>query len=316
MYNRPSSAQLPFMFPFQRIGVVARLRSREVVESLNRLVAFLKRDGREVVAEGETAKLLDDHSIEVVDGRTLKPDAVDLVIVVGGDGSMLGAIRALAGLDVPLLGLNRGRLGFLTDIPPEAMERGIGRVLAGEYQLSERSLLEAEVWRQGAVVASGTAANDVVLHPGRSVRMMEFELYVDGQFVYSQHSDGLIVATPTGSTAYALSAGGPILHPQLDAIVLVPMNPHSLNSRPIVLDGDSAIEIRVGVRDELHPAITCDGQYELSTAPEDVIRIHKQPRPVRLIHPVDHNFYQICRTKLGWGSRLDSVRHDDGNGDG
>jgi NAD+ kinase len=296
------------MFPFQRIGVVAWLRSREVVESLNRLVAFLKRDGREVVAERETAKLLDDHSVEVVEGRTLKPDAVDLVIVVGGDGSMLGAIRALAGLDVPLLGLNRGRLGFLTDIPPQAMERGIGRVLAGEYQLSERFLLEAEVWRQGAVVASGAAANDVVLHPGRSVRMMEFELYVDGQFVYSQHSDGLIVATPTGSTAYALSAGGPILHPQLDAIVL--------NSRPIVLDGDSAIEIRVGVRDELHPAITCDGQYELSTAPEDVIRIHKQPRPVRLIHPVDHNFYQICRTKLGWGSRLDSVRHDDGNGGG
>ena len=303
------------MSSFQRIGVVARLRSPEVVESLNRLVAFLKSDGRAVVAERATANLLDDRSIEIVEGRTLKPDAVDLVIVVGGDGSMLGAIRALAGLDVPLLGLNRGRLGFLTDIPPEAMEQGIGRVLAGEYQLSERFLLGAEISRQGVVAASGTAANDVVLHPGRSVRMMEFELYVDGQFVYSQHSDGLIVATPTGSTAYALSAGGPILHPQLDAIVLVPMNPHSLNSRPIVLDGDSAIEIRVGVRDELCPAITCDGQYELTTAPEDVIRIRKRPRPVRLIHPVDHNFYQICRTKLGWGSRLDSVRHDDGNGE-
>jgi NAD+ kinase len=303
------------MSSFQRIGVVARLRSREVVDSLNRLVAFLRRDGREVVAERETAALLTDTSIEVVDGRTLRPGAVDLVIVVGGDGSMLGAIRALAGLDVPLLGLNRGRLGFLTDIPPAEMETGIGRVLAGEYQLSERFLLEAEVWRRGAVAASGTAANDVVLHPGRSVRMMEFELYVDGQFVYSQHSDGLIVATPTGSTAYALSAGGPILHPQLDAIVLVPMNPHSLNSRPIVLDGDSAIEIRVGIRDELHPAITCDGQYELATEPDDVIRVHKRPRPVRLIHPLDHNFYRICRTKLGWGSRLDSVHHDDGNGD-
>lgn len=302
------------MSPFRRIGVVARLRNREVVESLNRLVAFLKQDGREVVVERDTAELLADQSLAVVDRKTLPPDFLDLVIVVGGDGSMLGAIRALAGLEVPLLGLNRGRLGFLTDIPPEEMEAGIGSVLAGEYQLSERFLLGAEVWREGVVVAAGNAANDVVLHPGRSVRMMQFELYVDGQFVYSQHSDGLIVATPTGSTAYALSAGGPILHPQLNAIVLVPMNPHSLNSRPIVIDGDSLIEIRVGVRDELHPAITCDGQYELATGPDDVIRIHKQPRPVRLIHPVGHNFYQICRTKLGWGSRLDSVRHDDGNG--
>ncbi|GMU47324.1 MAG: NAD kinase [Porticoccaceae bacterium] len=294
--------------------MVARLRNREVVESLDRLVAFLKRDGREVIAERDTAELLADRSLAVVDRKTLQPDALDLVIVVGGDGSMLGAIRALAGLDVPLLGLNRGRLGFLTDIPPEEMETGIGRVLAGEYQLSERFLLQAEVWRQGVVVAAGNAANDVVLHPGRSVRMMEFELYVDGQFVYSQHSDGLIVATPTGSTAYALSAGGPILQPQLHAIVLVPLNPHSLNSRPIVIGGDSVIEIRVGVRDELRPAITCDGQYELGTGPDDVIRVRRQHRPVRLIHPVGHNFYQICRTKLGWGSRLDSVRHDDGNG--
>lgn len=302
------------MSPFRRIGVVARLRNREVVESLDRLVAFLKRDGREVIAERDTAELLADRSLAVVDRKTLQPDALDLVIVVGGDGSMLGAIRALAGLDVPLLGLNRGRLGFLTDIPPEEMETGIGRVLAGEYQLSERFLLQAAVWRQGVVVAAGNAANDVVLHPGRSVRMMEFELYVDGQFVYSQHSDGLIVATPTGSTAYALSAGGPILQPQLHAIVLVPLNPHSLNSRPIVIGGDSVIEIRVGVRDELRPAITCDGQYELGTGPDDVIRVRRQHRPVRLIHPVGHNFYQICRTKLGWGSRLDSVRHDDGNG--
>jgi len=302
------------MSPFRRIGVVARLRNREVVESLSRLVAFLKRDGREVVVERDTAEQLADPSLAVVDRKTLQPHALDLVIVVGGDGSMLGAIRALAGLDVPLLGLNRGRLGFLTDIPPEEMEAGIGRVLAGEYQLSERFLLQAEVWRQGAVVAAGNAANDVVLHPGRSVRMMEFELYVDGQFVYSQHSDGLIVATPTGSTAYALSAGGPILQPQLNAIVLVPLNPHSLSSRPIVIGGDSVIEIRVGVRDELHPAITCDGQYELGTGPDDVIRVRKQHQPVRLIHPVGHNFYGICRTKLGWGSRLDSVRHDDGNG--
>ncbi|TAL06608.1 MAG: NAD kinase, partial [Porticoccaceae bacterium] len=180
------------MAQFQRIGVVARLRHREVVETLDRLVAFLKRDGRTVLAERDTAELLADHSIEVVDRRTLPPDSLDLVIVVGGDGSMLGAARALADLGVPLLGLNRGRLGFLADIPPEEMEQGIGRVLSGEYQLSERFLLAMDVHRNGGVAASGIAANDMVLHPGRSVRMMEFELYVDGQFVYSQNSDGLI----------------------------------------------------------------------------------------------------------------------------
>jgi len=135
---------------------------------------------------------------------------------------------------------------------------------------------------------------------------MEFELYIDHQFVYSQRSDGLIISTPTGSTAYALSAGGPILHPGLDAIVLVPMNPHTLTSRPFAIAGNSDIEILVGARNELHPQVTCDGQKDVTAEPGDIIRIRKQATPLRLIHPVDHNFYEICRSKLGWGSRLDS----------
>lgn len=297
------------MSRFQNIAVVARLRQPEVVESLRRLVAFLKADGRTVFAEALTAESLNDPTIATISRGSVE-GTVDLVIVVGGDGSMLGAARALADLNVPLLGLNRGRLGFLTDIHPDDMEASIGRVLGGEFRATERFLLEMEVERNGRTIANGLALNDLVLHPGKSVRMMELELYIDGQFVYSQRSDGLIVSTPTGSTAYALSAGGPIMTPELNAMVLVPMNAHTLASRPIVVSGESQLEVLVGTRNELHPQVSCDGQADVTTEPGDVIKIRRKPRPLRLIHPVDHNFYQTCRNKLGWGKRLDSRPND------
>ncbi|RLA40939.1 MAG: NAD(+) kinase [Gammaproteobacteria bacterium] len=293
------------MSRFQNICVVARLRHTEVLESLRRLVAFLKTDGRNVFAEIVTAELLGDPDIKTINRGSVE-GTVDLVIVVGGDGSMLGAARALSDLNVPLLGLNRGRLGFLTDIHPDEMEIGIGQVLAGKFSTTDRFLLEMAVERDGQAVASGLALNDFVLHPGKSVRMMELELYIDGQFVYSQRSDGLIVSTPTGSTAYALSAGGPIMTPELNAMVLVPMNAHTLSNRPIVVDGQSSLEILVGKRNELHPLVTCDGQTDINTEPGDVIKINRKQQPVRLIHPMGHNFYETCRNKLGWGTRLDS----------
>ncbi|MBV1930172.1 MAG: NAD(+) kinase [Porticoccaceae bacterium] len=297
------------MSRFQNIAVVARLRQPAVVESLRRLVDFLKADGRTVFAEALTAESLDDPSIKTISRSSLE-GVVDLVIVVGGDGSMLGAARALVDLNVPLLGLNRGRLGFLTDIHPDDMEESIGQVLAGEFRTTDRFLLEMEVERNGKTIANGLALNDLVLHPGKSVRMMELELYIDGQFVYSQRSDGLIVSTPTGSTAYALSAGGPIMTPELNAMVLVPMNAHTLASRPIVVSGESQLEVLVGTRNELHPQVSCDGQADVTTEPGDVIKIRRKAQPLRLIHPVDHNFYQTCRNKLGWGKRLDSLRND------
>jgi NAD+ kinase len=297
------------MSQFQNIAVVARLRQAEVIDSLRRLVAFLKEDGRTVFAEMVTAESLDDPTIKTI-SRSSVEGSVDLVIVVGGDGSMLGAARALADLNVPLLGLNRGRLGFLTDIHPDDMEASIGKVLAGEFRATDRLLLEMTVERDGETIANGLALNDLVLHPGRSVRMMELELYIDGQFVYSQRSDGLIVSTPTGSTAYALSAGGPIMTPELNAMVLVPMNAHTLASRPILVGGESQLEVLVGTRNELHPQVSCDGQTDITTEPGDVIKIKRKERPVRLIHPLDHNFYETCRNKLGWGKRLDSLRSD------
>lgn len=292
------------MKPFKHIALIANVELPEVTEPLKRLCRFLEKEGYSVALESKTALLVANNTLPVFDylDEELK---LDLVVVVGGDGSMLSVGRSVAELNIPLLGVNRGRLGFLTDIQPDDMENQLIRVLAGDYIVSNRFLLEISLSRKGEKINSGEAINDVVVHPGSSLRMMEFELYIDEQFVYSQRSDGLIVSTPTGSTAYALSGGGPILHPNLDAIVLVPMNPHTLSSRPVVVGGDSSIEIKLGLRNE-HSMVTCDGQNDLIPQPDDVICIEKKMQPLRLIHQADNSFYATCRTKLGWGSRLGS----------
>lgn len=298
------------MTDFKRIALVASLDMPKVTATLNRLAQLLPEHGHEVVIESGTAKLMTAGNLPLCD-RDQLGGRVDLAIVVGGDGSMLAAGRDLVDNGVPLLGVNRGRLGFLTDIMPEQVDSRLMEVLGGRYQISDRHLLYMRVLRRGQMVGEGLALNDVVIHPGMSVRMMEFELYVDDQFVYSQRSDGLIVSTPTGSTAYALSGGGPIVHPKLNATLLVPMNPHTLSNRPIVVDGDSNIRIYVGQRRELQPHITCDGQMHIVSQPGDAIEIERYARPVRLIHPSDHNFYETCRDKLGWGSHLGNSQPSD-----
>jgi NAD+ kinase len=204
----------------------------------------------------------------------------------------------------PVLGINRGSLGFLTDIRPDELEVKVSEVLAGRYLLESRFLLEAHVRRGLESIGQSDALNDVVLHPGKSTRMIEFEMFIDGQFVCSQKADGLIVSTPTGSTAYALSAGGPIMHPKLDAIVIVPMYPHTLSSRPIVVDGNSELKVVVASDMQIYPLVSCDGQNHFTCAPGDTLTIRKKAQKLQLIHPLEHNYYEVCRTKLGWGSRL------------
>jgi NAD+ kinase len=291
------------MSHFKRIGLLGSLDVAEVKESLQKLESFLVSQGREVIYEEQAAKLVD-WTVDKMLPIDELAGVIDLGIVVGGDGSMLSACRKMAASGIPLLGINRGRLGFLTDISPDEIEARVMPVLNGEFKQTRRFMLETSVTRNGQQIGTGTALNDIVLHPGMSVRMMTFELYVDGEFVYSQRSDGLIVATPTGSTAYALSAGGPLLFPELDAIVVVPLNPHTLSSRPIALHGDAQIELRVSSRNELHPLITCDGHNDFMTEPGDIITIQKHANDIQLIHPKDNNFYGVCRSKLGWGSRL------------
>jgi NAD+ kinase len=291
------------MEEFRNIGIIGRLNSTKVVDTIKRLKRFLLDEGYHVILEEQIAQVIPGHGLQVVSSK-LMGEVSDLVIVIGGDGSLLGAARALAKHKVPVLGVNRGRLGFLTDILPNEIEERVAAVLDGQYKTETRFLLDIEVKRDGIPIGSGSALNDMVLHPGKSARMIEFELYIEGQFVYSQRSDGLIVSTPTGSTAYALSGGGPIMHPRLDAIVLVPMFPHTLSSRPIVIDGNSEIKIVIGEENSTYPQVSCDGQVHITAAPGDTVTIKKKSHKLRLIHPIEHDFYDICRTKLGWGSRL------------
>jgi NAD+ kinase len=296
------------MSTFSTIGVIGHLNNEQAVNSIERLMQFLQQEKKKVVLETRTAALftcpvLLESIYRVVDIDALG-ELCDLVIVIGGDGSLLRGARALASHKVPLLGINRGRLGFLTDIIPEEIETKVGEVLAGKFTRDARFLLDMSVVRNGAVIDTGDALNDVVLHPGQFIHMLEYELYIDGYFVTTQRSDGMIVSTPTGSTAYALSGGGPIMHPRLDAMVLVPMNPHTLSSRPIVVSGNSEIKILVGSHDNAMPLVTCDGQTHAEVRAGDEIHIRKKAHNVELIHPLNHNFYERCRSKLGWGGHL------------
>ncbi len=295
------------MATFKQIGLVGRPGHSGVVDTLERLIAFLHSRQLDIVLEHSTAELLPSTSLPVCQRHELGAES-DLVVVVGGDGSMLNAARGLVNHDVPVLGINRGRLGFLTDIRPDEIEETLGAVLDGRYHEESRFMLEFEVSRDGNLLPGGTALNDVVLHPGTAAQMIEFELFIAGQFVNSQQSDGLIVATPTGSTAYSLSAGGPIMHPSLNALVLVPMYPHTLSSRPLVVDAGNEIRVRVVKQRAISPVISCDGVVRFHTEPGDEIIIRKKTTPLRLIHPLDYNYYEVCRSKLGWGNRL--VRDD------
>jgi len=291
------------MASFKCIGLMGRFNSEQAKHTAVRLLDFFNSSGIDVIVSDSVAECLPEQHLTRMHASQLGAHC-DLAVVIGGDGSMLGAARAVVDYNVPLLGINRGRLGFLTDIMPDEVEEKVGEVLAGDYVSESRFLLEMAVIREGQEISAGSAVNDVVLHPGRSAHMIEFELYIDGHFVYSQSSDGLIVSTPTGSTAYALSGGGPLMHPTLDAIGLVPLNPHTLSSRPIVVTGDSVIKLTIGDRNNEVLNVTCDGQSdEIARAGDEVI-VRKKAGALTLIHPKDHSYYQACRSKLGWGQHL------------
>jgi len=211
--------------------------------------------------------------------------------------------RDLSHCGVPVLGINRGGLGFLADISPDQIDTKINEVLDGSYSNEDHFLLEAQVLRGGTEIARSPALNDVVLHLSGKSRMLEFSLWVDDEFVYDQRSDGLIIASPTGSTAYALSAGGPIMHPSLDAIVIVPMFPHTLTSRPLVVPGHCELKVVVGESDQ-QAQVGCDSQIDFDLTAGDEIRINKLATPLKLLYPIGHSFFDSCRSKLDWASRL------------
>ena len=287
---------------FETVGLIGRQGSLGVVDSLDAVIACLRRSGAGILMEDRTVALNGQWSGLECAPRAHLGERCDLIIVVGGDGSLLGVGRDLAHAQVPVLGINRGGLGFLADIAPKRIHGQLSAVLAGEHRVEDHFLLVASVRRRGEEIMRSPALNDVVVNPGSMARMMEFSLAVDGDFVYDQRSDGLIVASPTGSTAYALSAGGPIMHPSLDAIVIVPMYPHTLTSRPLVVRGDSSICVTLGPVDQAQ--VSCDSQVNFELESGDRIRIEKYEAPLRLVYTFGHSFYESCRSKLDWATRL------------
>ncbi|WP_341675157.1 NAD kinase [Niveibacterium sp. SC-1] len=283
----------------QRIALIGKYQSPEVAEAVSRLALHLKDAGVDVLIERETATATGIVSFPLADFAEIGTRA-DLAVVLGGDGSFLTAARRLAAQSVPLAGVNLGRLGFLTDIPLESMFERIGEILAGRSLREERMLLEAEVLRGGECVFRAMALNDVVLSKGESGRMIEFELHVDGEFVYSQRSDGIIVSTPTGSTAYAMSANGPILHPGVTGIALVPLCPHALTHRPVTVSDQCQVELVIAPRHDAQ--LHFDGQERFDAHAGDRLRIRRSAHTLSLLHPPGYSYFSILREKLHWST--------------
>ena len=282
---------------FQKVAIVGRHDDSRVADPMKLLIEHLTKAGVAVFAAEEMAL---DLAVERVAESELA-DHADLVIAVGGDGTMLYAGRLVRDNGVPLLGINRGRLGFLADVTPDDMIASVDHVLNGKYTVEARLLLDAELTLADGRTLFGTAFNDVVLQRHGTGRMVDFEASVAGQFVNTHSGDGLIVATPTGSTAYALSCGGPIIEPQLDAVVIAPICPHTLTDRPIVIAAGQEIEIRLLEREDTQADISVDGRSLGAIQSDDKLIINAATTRIHLIHPPGYDFYGILRSKLLWG---------------
>lgn len=285
------------------IALVGKYHSPEIAESISHLAEYLRVRGVSVFVERETAENMGrhDHPWWVVCGFNDIGAHADLAIVLGGDGTMLNAARRLARYKVPLVGVNQGRLGFMTDIAREDMLSCMDDLLDGRFTPETRMLLDAEVMRDGREIAENLALNDIVVDKGAIGRMIEFELFIDGEFIYSVRSDGLIVSTPTGSTAYSLSSGGPILHPGMAGICLVPLCPHGLTNRPLIVKDSAEIELRVTHADD--PRIHFDGQVTVNLQKGDSVRLRRSDYGICFLHPPGYSYFAMLRQKLHWSAR-------------
>jgi NAD+ kinase len=288
---------------YKTIGLIGKPNHDGASATIQTLHKYLLANKYQVIVEVSVAQSLD---IKKMKTGTLTDigEQADLAIVIGGDGYMLGAARVLACFDIGVIGVNRGNLGFLTDLSPSEIIEPLEQILAGKSRSEQRFIIEAEVYRHGKLKSSNSAVNEAVLHAGKVASMIEFEVYIDGTFMFSQRSDGLIISTPTGSTAYSMSAGGPILTPNLNALSLVPMFPHTLTSRPIVVDGNSEIKLILANDNHENLQVSCDGHVILTVMPGDEVIIKKSECSIRLIHPLDHDYFNVLRNKLSWGNKL------------
>jgi NAD+ kinase len=286
---------------FSHVGLIGKTNDRKVAVTLQKLAQDLQQRQVDILLDADIAPMLPGTGHRVVERAELA-GLCDLAIVVGGDGTLLNAARSLAEPGVAVLGVNLGRLGFLVDVMPEDMEQQLDRILAGEFIEERRTLLHASMTRGGEILSESAALNDVIVHKRDIARMIELDTWIDGRFLNTNRSDGLIVATPTGSTAYALSGGGPVLTPKLNAIVLVPICPHTLSNRPIVVDDDAVIEI-VLHEGTLEASVSCDGQVSQPLESGDRVTVHKHDHTLRLLHPPGHDYFTVLRKKLRWSEQ-------------
>jgi len=285
---------------FKRIGILGKHSDPKIAKTLKTVYQFLNTQ-YDLVIDPSSAALIDGftgatHAIETL------AQHCDLLIAIGGDGTFLSAARAAAGSDTPLIGINLGRLGFLVDISPDEVITKLDEILQGNYRKEQRYLLHAKIMRNEKIIHEESAVNEVVIHRWVTPSMIELNTTINGIYLNTQRSDGLIISTPTGSTAYALSAGGPIIHPSLNALLLVPLNPHTLSNRPIVVDGSSEIEINFVKTKEVNAQVTCDHIAIPGVLISDTILIKRDPKPMTILHPEGHDFFHSLRHKLKWSS--------------
>jgi NAD+ kinase len=283
---------------FQHVALIGKITHPDIREHVLAMARFLETRGVGVLIEEKTAEVFRIEGYATVAMAALGAHA-DLAVVLGGDGTMLTVARSLVDHDVPLVGVNRGRFGFLADVTTESMLQTVASILEGEFIREQRMLLGARILRDGQPDGEGRALNDVVISKAATVRLIELELTIDGEFVHRQRSDGLILATPTGTTAYALSAGGPLLHPTLEAIALVPICPHTLSNRPFAINSASKVEITLLHADDAR--VHFDGQLHSDLHPGDKVVVQRLPNTVTLLHPLGHSHYAMLREKLHWG---------------
>ncbi|PPD46411.1 MAG: NAD(+) kinase [Methylobacter sp.] len=287
--------------PFKIIGIIGKPSDPRITATLDLLYGYLKAAHYTVIIEQDSAGFIKGPAVGACPIGTIGQHC-DLVIAVGGDGTFLSAVRAVVAYDIPIIGINLGRLGFLVDISPNELPEKLHHILQGHYTEEKRYLLRTKIIREGQIIHEETAVNEVVIHRWITPSMIEIITKIDGVFLNSQRSDGLIISTPTGSTAYSLSAGGPILSPSLNALVLVPLNPHTLSNRPIVIADSSEIEISFCQTKQINALVTCDHIEIPKVLISDKILIKQEPKPIRILHPEGHDFFYILRNKLNWSS--------------
>ncbi|BBN60121.1 NAD(+) kinase [Hydrogenovibrio marinus] len=290
---------------FNKIGIFGKYNGIQSWELIDKLILYFQEKEKRVILDAHSCKdfPVERYGIEKLQREDMLKE-IDFAVVVGGDGTFLDVARTIVDFEVPILGINLGRLGFLTDVSPDWMIYTLNEVLADDYKCEERIMLHVQIHLDGKLLFEEVAFNDVVLHKNDSPRMVEFETFIDDRFFSSQRSDGLIISTPTGSTAYSLSAGGPIVDPGLDVMTLVSINPHTMSHRPVVVGGNSRIRIKPHDNCNGTASIICDGQVSFLIGAKHETIVTRHPKFIKMVHPKDHDHYELLRAKLNWGQKL------------